>query len=269
MMGRFDVLTIVGLVLGTFFILMSISLGGKLGMFWNLPSVFITVGGSFASLLISYDIQQIKGVMHTLKCAVTTETIDPSIVIELLCDLAKKARREGLLGLEDDIERLNDPFFQKGIRMMVDALDPELIRGILETDMEYTARRHELGQGIFRTWASLAPAYGMIGTLIGLIVMLAKLNDPSALGPAMAVALITTFYGSLMANLVFTPLANKLALRSSEELLIKEIILEGIISIQSGMNPRILDEKLNSFLSPKTAQQQQQAARAREEQANA
>lgn len=268
-MGRFDVLTVTGLVLGTFFILLSIALGGKLGMFWNLPSVFITVGGSFASLLISYDVRQIKGVMHTVKCTITTETIDPRVVIDLLCELAKKARREGLLGLEDDIERLNDPFFQKGIRMMVDALDPELIRDILETDMDYTGRRHELGQGIFRTWASLAPAYGMIGTLIGLIVMLAKLDDPSALGPAMAVALITTFYGTIMANLVFTPLANKLALRSSEELLIKEIILEGIISIQSGMNPRILEEKLNSFLSPKVVLQQQQVARTMEERANA
>ncbi|MEW6661730.1 MAG: motility protein A [Bacillota bacterium] len=261
-MNRFDMLTGIGLVLGTSLIAWAIVIGGTLKMYWNFPSLLITVGGSFAALLISYDLKQVKGVMQTVRHVLTADTPDPHQVIQLMTELAKKARREGLLGLEDDINRYPDPFFQRGVRMMVDALDPELIREVLETEIEYTQRRHELGQGIFRTWAALSPAFGMIGTLIGLIAMLARLDDPSALGPGMAVALITTFYGTIMANLVFIPIANKLNLRSNEELLLKEMILEAIISIQSGMNPRILEEKLTAFLSPKAAKE---AASVREE----
>ncbi len=257
-MGRIDILTIGGLILGFAAIIISMVLGGSVGLYWNIPSVFITVVGSFAAVLISYDMRQIKSVIQTTRHAMSTPVADPMVIIDIFTELAKKARREGLLGLEDDIGRLEDPFYQKGLRMMVDALDPELIRDILETDIEYTARRHELGQSVFRTWGSLSPAFGMIGTLIGLIAMLAKLDDPNAIGPGMAVALITTFYGTIMANLVFIPMANKLSLRSTDEILIKEIILEGIIAIQSGMNPRILEEKLVSFLSPTFQQQRQQ-----------
>ena len=179
------------------------------------------------------------------------ENISNEEIIDIFANLARKARREGLLGLEDDIERLEDPFYQKGIRLMVDALDPDLIKDILETEMHYTGERHELGQRVFKTWGGLAPAFGMIGTLIGLIQMLAKLDDPSSLGPAMALALLTTFYGSLLANLILLPMAGKLELRSEQELLAKELILEGVIGIQSGMNPRILEEKLKAFIGPK------------------
>lgn len=250
-MNRLDLLTGVGLVLGSSLIIWAIVIGGTLQMYWNFPAILITVGGSFAALMVSYDLKQVKGVFNTVRHVLTSDTPDPQQVIQTMTELAKKARREGLLALEDDVNRYPDPFFQRGVRMMVDALDPELIREVLETEIEYTQRRHELGQGIFRTWAALSPAFGMIGTLIGLIAMLAKLDDPAALGPGMAVALITTFYGTIMANLVFTPIANKLNLRSKEELLLKEMILEAIISIQSGMNPRILEEKLTAFLSPK------------------
>ncbi|MGI6552521.1 MAG: motility protein A [Clostridia bacterium] len=249
-MRKADLMTIFGIIAGTFLIVFSIAQGGHAGMFWNLPSVMITVGGSTAALLIHYDIQQVKNVLKTTKQAFTTQLMDPRELIAMFSELARKARREGLLALEDDMDRLDDPFFQKGVQMMVDALDPELIRDILETDIEYMRQRHETGAGVFRTWGALSPAFGMIGTLIGLIQMLAHLEDPSSLGPGMSVALITTFYGAIMANLVFIPLAGKLELRSQEEVLLKSIILEGIISIQSGMNPRILEEKLKSFLPP-------------------
>ncbi|HHW08105.1 MAG TPA: motility protein A [Clostridia bacterium] len=247
-MRKLDIMTVVGLAGGVFTLGLAIYLGGQARMFWSIPSVLITVGGSLAALMISYDLEQIKNVVKITKQVFSTETMEPYALIEMFGELAKKARREGLLALEDDMDRLPDPFFQKGIQMMVDALDPELIRDILETDIDHMQYRHEIGASVYKTWGSLAPAFGMIGTLIGLIQMLARLDDPSALGPGMAVALITTFYGAIMANLVLLPIATKLELRSQEEVLIKSIIMEGIIAIQSGMNPRILEEKLMAFL---------------------
>lgn len=249
-MRKLDMMTLTGIVGGTFLIIFSIYLGGQIGMFWNIPSVMITVGGSIAALMVSYDWEQIKGVITISRQAFRTPIMDPYELISMFGDLAKKARREGLLALEDDMDRMDDPFYQKGIQMMVDALDPELIRDILETDIDHMQYRHETGAGVYKTWGALAPAFGMIGTLIGLIGMLAELDDPNKLGPAMAVALVTTFYGVVMANLVLLPMATKLEYRSQEEVLIKSIIMEGIIAIQSGMNPRILEEKLKAFLPP-------------------
>lgn len=247
-MRKFDLMTVLGFILGFSAIITSIFLGGNLELYWNVPSVLITIGGSFAALLVSYDFSQIKGVMYLTRKVLFTEPMSPGALVEIFAELARKARREGLLGLEEDIWRLDDPFFQKGVRMMVDAIEPDLIRNILRTDMEAMVQRHQLGQKVFRTWGVLSPAFGMVGTLIGLINMLSHLEDPGSLGPAMAVALLTTFYGMIMANLVFNPIANKLELRSDEELLLRNITLEGVISIQSGMNPRILEEKLRSFL---------------------
>lgn len=249
-MRKYDMMTILGLILGTFLIVLSIWMGGNIGLFWNVPSILITVGGSIAALMISYDSLKIKNVVKITKQAFATTDVNPYELIDMFGDLAKKARREGLLALEDDMDKMDDPFFKKGIQMMVDALDPELIRDILETDIDNMSYRHETGAGVYKTWGALAPAFGMIGTLIGLIGMLAQLDDPSKLGPGMAVALITTFYGAIMANLVLLPMATKLEIRSQEEVLIKSIILEGVIGIQSGMNPRILEEKLRAFLPP-------------------
>lgn len=247
-MRKLDMMTVIGIVGGFFLIALSIWLGGQMGMFWNIPSVLITVGGSIAALLVSYDADRIKNMINITKQAFSSSTMDAYELIAMFGELAKKARREGLLALEDDMDRMDDPFYQKGIQMMVDALDPELIRDILETDIEHMQYRHETGAGVYKTWGAFAPAFGMIGTLIGLIGMLAELDDPSKLGPAMAVALVTTFYGAIMANMVLLPIATKLELRSQEEVLTKSIIMEGIIAIQSGMNPRILEEKLKAFL---------------------
>ncbi len=254
---RLDLMTVIGILAGATIIVLGIATSGSLALFWSLPSVLITVFGSFTALLINYNFDQIKKVFLTTRRAFTTTPSDPMQLVERFSELAKKARREGLLALENEIDEETDPFFAKGVQMMVDALDPELIREIMETDINYTQKRHELGQGVFNSWAQLAPAFGMIGTLIGLIQMLSNLDDPSALGPSMAVALLTTFYGALMANLIFIPIAGKLELKSNEELLEKKIVLEGIIAIQSGMNPRILEEKLKAFLSPEAREKEQ------------
>ena len=171
-------------------------------------------------------------------------------LIGVFTGLAVKARREGLLALEKEAEEISDPFFAKGLYLMVDAVDPDTIREILEGEIGSIEERHQMGQSVFKCWARMAPVFGMIGTLVGLVQMLASLGDPSALGPGMSVALLSTLYGILLANLVLNPVAGKLALRSIEEVKIKKVILEGVISIQSGMNPTLLEEKLYSLLPP-------------------
>ncbi len=249
-MNQFDKLTALGIVLGFAMITVSIMINSSLVLFISIPGLMITIGGSFAALLINFNSEQVLGVLKTSRHVFKKNGINHQEIINIFSDLARKARREGLLGLEDDIERLEDSFYQKGIRLMVDALDPDLIKDILVTEINATRERHELGQKVFRTWGVLAPSFGMIGTLIGLIQMLARLDDPSALGPAMALALLTTFYGAVLANLLFIPIAGKLELKSEEEVLAKYLMLEGITGIQSGMNPRILEEKLRAFIGP-------------------
>jgi chemotaxis protein MotA len=258
---RFDILTIAGLVAGILFIATALYLGGSIGYFWSVNSVLITVGGSLAAALINFTLTDMKSFLPTLKQAFVSDLMEPEELIEVFGELARKARREGLLALEDDADRLNDPFFVKGIQMMVDAMEPETIREIMENDMAYMVRRHETGRGFFQTWGNLAPSFGLIGTLIGLIQMLAQLDNPEALGPSMALALVTTFYGALLAYMVLLPLAGKLKLRSNQELALHQMMLEGVISIQSGVNPRILEERLRSFVAPKLRQQQVEAER--------
>lgn len=250
-MGKKDFLTPIGIFLGFTLVFISIYIGSSIWLFISVSSLLVTVGGSFCGLLVNYQWSQIVGVFKTIKKTMTTEEVNAGEIISILVDLARKARREGLLGLEDDMGRINDRFFQKGLRLTVDAVEPEQIKTILETDIEATMFRHQIGQGVLKTWGELAPAFGMIGTLIGLIQMLAKLDDPSALGPAMSLALITTFYGALMANLVLIPMAGKLELISDREMLIKRMIMDGILAIQSGINPRILEERLTSYFSGK------------------
>ncbi|WP_071520468.1 motility protein A [Neomoorella thermoacetica] len=249
-MHRIDFMTVLGIVAGIGLMVGALIMGGNPKLFWSVPSLMVTVGGSFAAVLINFSFQDIKNVFGTVKQAFTTDLMDPEELIEVFGELARKARREGLLALEDDANRLEDPFFAKGIQMMVDAMEPQMIREILETDMAYMARRHEIGYGIFKTWGNLAPSFGLIGTLIGLVQMLAKLDKPETLGPSMALALITTFYGAIMAYMIFIPLAGKLSLRSEQEMMLHQMMLEGIIAIQSGVNPRILEEHLRSFLAP-------------------
>lgn len=268
-----DVSTVVGLVLGFGLIAWGIVSGGvaagmtvgsALKAFWDLPSVFITLGGTLTATLISYPMDQVLSIGKILKNAFVAKNMQPQELIRTLVSFAQKARREGLLALEDEASKVSDRFLAKGVQLVVDGTDPELVRSILETELSFLENRHRNGAAMFDTMAALAPAFGMVGTLIGLIQMLGTLDKPEMIGPGMAVALVTTFYGSLLSNLVFIPISNKLKGRSAEEILLREVMIEGILSIQAGDNPRIVEEKLNAFLAPKirySSRAVQQAAR--------
>jgi len=240
------------------------SLGGSgLAIYIHLPSLMITVGGTVAATLINYPLHEIRGVMGTVRNAFAFEMQTPAAVIERIVSYATKARREGILTLESELETANDAFLIRGVHLAIDGTAPELIRDILTTELSYVESRHALGQGIFTMMGTYSPAFGMIGTLIGLISMLRSLQDPSQIGQGMATALITTFYGALMANLIFLPIAGKLRSRTQNEMLIKEVIIEGILSIQSGDNPRIVEQKLKAFISPKLRDQVHTSIKAR------
>jgi len=246
-----DVATVVGIVSGLTFIMISMILGGAgIATFVHIPSMMITVGGTLAATLINYPLHEIRGVLSTVRHAFAFELQTPAAMIELLVSYATKARREGILTLESELETVTDPFLIRGVRLAIDGTAPELIKDILTTELSYVESRHSLGQGIFTMMGTYAPAFGMIGTLIGLISMLRSLEDPSQIGQGMAMALITTFYGALMANLIFLPIAGKLRSRTQSEVLMKEVVIEGILSIQSGDNPRIVEQKLKAFISP-------------------
>lgn len=246
-----DISTVIGLVVGTICIIVSIIIGGGGIMdFVDMPSVFIVIGGTACALLVAYPIPKLLEGLKTIKYAFNKQDIDPTEVIKKINDLALAARKEGLLALEEIAQSMDDAFLQKGILLIVDGTDAELLRSILETEIAFVENRHKDNQKVWETMADLGPAWGMIGTLIGLIIMLGALSDPSSLGPKMAVSLITTFYGSLIANFIETPIANKLKLNSNDEILHKQVMVEGLLSIQAGENPRVIEEKLKAFLAP-------------------
>ncbi|HZK33973.1 MAG TPA: MotA/TolQ/ExbB proton channel family protein [Bacillota bacterium] len=224
--------------------------GGTFYMFWSLSSIFITIFGSLAALFISFPMRYMRKIPRLLKQIFSESNHPRTELVALFADLARRARKEGLLSLEDEIENMEDPFLIKGLQMVVDGMEPKMIGDILDLEMDAIDEEQSKGVGIFRSWGDLAPAFGMVGTLIGLIIMLADLQDMDAIGTGMATALITTFYGSLLANLIFIPFANNLRNQKDEELHTKEMMVEGILSIQSGVNPRIVEERLSAYLSP-------------------
>lgn len=247
--------TIIGIVAGLFFTLFSIYWAAdfqawKALTFIDPASVMITVGGAFASTFIAIKFDKLIASFKAIGIVFKPPVLDPAATIEKIVALANTARKEGVLALEDSAEAMDDAFLKKGIMLVVDANEPELVKGIMETELAYIDERHGDIAATYEYISSQGPAWGMIGTLIGLILMLLDMNDPSLLGPKMAVALITTFYGSLMSNFLATPIANKMKMISKEEILLKTVMIEGMLSIQNGENPRIIEEKLNSFLSP-------------------
>jgi chemotaxis protein MotA len=246
-----DISTIIGLALGFGLIVLSMALGGSgLGIYVDLNSFLMVIGGSFAAMMISNPLARVLGVSRIMNHVFKIPNYELEKTISTLVNFSERARREGLLALEDDIEDVSDEFLKNGIQMVVDGTDPEIIKAILYSDLEQLENRHSIGIKFFADWGSLAPAFGMIGTLAGLIAMLANLDDPDAIGSGMALALITTMYGSIFANLVLIPFKNKLEDRDQEERLTREIMIEGILSIQAGDNPNILKFKLVSFLDP-------------------
>ncbi len=247
-----DKATIIGLVVGVVLLFwgMTDAAANNMRIYYSFSSILIVGGGTLAATLISFHLDQVMKAFQLFMIALRSRLPHPSEITTTLVGLAEKARKEGLLALEEETERIDDLFFKRGIQLVVDGTDPQLLKSILETELVFLEERHKKGRAIFETMGSFAPAFGLIGTLIGLVAMLVSLDDPKKVGPGMAVALLTTLYGAVISNLVCLPIANKLKLRSSEEVLLKEVIIEGILSIQAGDNPRIVEEKLKSFFAP-------------------
>ena len=246
-----DLGTIIGLGLGFAMIVMSIlSAGGEISAFIHIPSFFMVIGGSFGAMLVGNPMGRMLGIVKFITLILRVPNYEEERIISSLVNFSEKARREGLLALEDDLEEVEEEFMRKGIQLVVDGTDPDIIKSVLYNDLNQLQTRHSLGIKLFDDWSKIAPAFGMVGTLAGLISMLANLEDSSSIGPNMSLALITTMYGAIVANLVLIPIKNKLEDRDGDETLVREIMIEGILSIQSGDNPRILEEKLLSFLPP-------------------
>ncbi len=246
-----DLATVIGIVTGLGLVITTIIMGGSPEIFIHVPSMMIVFGGATGAVLISFQLKEVLGVIGVIRKAFFSEQVDNAALIQQIVQLSQKARKEGLLAIDKEINQIEDAFLRSGMEMVVDGTEAELIRNIMETELSYTMSRHKRGQLILTSYGEYAPAFGMIGTLIGLIAMLQNLSDPSQIGGGMAVALITTFYGAFAANLVFLPLAKKLKNRSEEEIITKEMIIEGVLSIQFGEHPNTIQRKLMNFLSPK------------------
>ena len=249
-----DLSTIIGIGAAFGLMIMAILQGGPLIIFINVPSIMIVFGGTMGNTLVHYPFNDVVGAINVAKKTVLhKETSINELIIQLM-EFANKARKEGILALQGAMETVDDDFLQKAMQMAVDGQEPETLRSMLNTEIEYIQQRHEKGADIFTSIAAYAPAMGMVGTLIGLVQMLQTMDDPSTIGPAMAVALLTTFYGAVIANVLCSPMAGKLRNRSASEVLIKTLIIEGMQSILSGENPRIMEQKLHAFIAPKLRQ---------------
>ncbi len=248
-----DIATPAGMLLGLVLLIVAIIMGGGASgvtAFINIPSVMIVAGGTLAATLVRYPLGNVIGLIGVIMKTIFIKLSTPQEEMKRLIEYAKVARREGLLALESKVADVKNAFLAKGIQLLVDGTDADGLRSILGTEIENVRQRHSVGKGILDSMGAAAPAFGMMGTLIGLVLMLRELDDPSKIGVGMATALITTFYGVLLANLICLPMAGKLDLRSKEESLVKELVMEGIVAIQSGDNPNLVEEKLKSFLAP-------------------
>lgn len=246
-----DLATISGIISGLILIAWSIISGGEIGSFINIPSVMIVVGGTIAATLVNFSVKEVISVMKVVSKAFRIHNTEETAIIEQFVEISKKARKDGILAIDRELHNVKDGFMRTGLEMAVDGIESETIRDILEIELMYLKSRHRRGQQIFAAMGAYSPAFGMIGTLIGLIQMLSKMSDPSTIGSGMAVALITTFYGAILANLVFLPIAGKLRNRSDEEISLKEMIIEGVLAIQMGEHPRNIRRKLMNFIAPK------------------
>lgn len=246
-----DLTSIVGFLISWILVFAAMAGGGNFGAYIDVPSMMITIGGALGATILSNPADRLKAIGGGLKSAFVSH--EPNLVgmVQMIVSFAEKTRREGLLALESDVAELDNEFLKKSIQLVVDGTDPELVRAILDTEIGVLEDRHSANKSVFDTLAEFAPSYGMIGTLVGLIAMLGNLADVSSLGPNMAVALITTMYGSMLANMFGIPIGKKLAARSAQEVVAMELMVEGILAIQAGENPRIVEEKLKVYLPPK------------------
>ena len=244
-----DIATIIGILFGFGIIVISIVSGSSINIFIHLPSLMVTIGGMLSATLIHFSLPQFLSIFSIIKKTVLTKIPSPDELIQKMVNFATINRRDGTLALEPEISKLNDGFFIKGMQMLVDGQDAEAIRNIMIPEIEHLQERHAKGKKILEFMGASAPAFGMVGTLIGLVQMLKNLSSPDSIGEGMAVALLTTFYGALSSNLIFIPLAGKLGIYSKEESTVMEMILEGVCSVAEGDNPTIVREKMQAFIS--------------------
>jgi chemotaxis protein MotA len=243
-----DISTVVGMGGMFLIIIAAIMTKGPIGSFWDVSSFLIVLGGTVTAVMISYPMDKLKDAQTVIRKAFGEKSFNIEKTIEQLSQLSYIAKRDGLLALEKMVDDLDEEFMKRGILMIVDGLEPKMIEKVLELEVENMAYRHSEGEGVLKTFGRYAPAFGMIGTLVGLILMLKDLNDVATLGPNMGVALITTFYGAFMANGIFLPLAGKLKYKSDCEVRYKMMVIEGILSVQAGEAPLMIEEKLKTFL---------------------
>ncbi len=244
-----DIATLVGVVSGIGFVLVTILMGSGLGLFINIPSIMIVVGGTVAATLIAYPLSDFLRVIGISIRVFMFKIEKPEDLVEKLVDISNKARKGGLLSIEGEIKDIKDPYLASAIQMTVDGVKTSDIAAIMQKKIAVIQREHKIGWSIFSSMGRYSPAFGMVGTLIGLVQMLANLDDPSTIGPKMAVAMITTFYGAVLANLFFIPMSDKLKIRSQEEINNMNLLFEGVVSIREGEHPRMLEDKMSVYLS--------------------
>ncbi|MGD2063134.1 MAG: MotA/TolQ/ExbB proton channel family protein [Nitrospirota bacterium] len=245
-----DIATLLGVVAAFGLVAVAIVQGVGLAAFLDLPSLLIVVGGTVGVVLMNYPLVNVLTTFKAAVKAVIHRHFDVPAMKNRLVELSQRVRRDGLLSIQDEVDSITDPYLKKALEMVVDGMELAAIERILHDELDSLDERHQRGVEIFGSMAAYSPAMGLIGTLIGLVAMLQNMSDPSSIGPAMAVALLTTFYGAILANMVFSPIAGKLKTRSREEILYKEFILIGVVSIAGGENPRVLEQRLHAFLSP-------------------
>lgn len=246
-----DFATITGVFSALILIYVAISSGGAFSIFVNIPSAVLVIGCSIGVVLVHYPFKDFLSSINIFKKTIMVKAVDPESRIAMLVQYAGKARKEGVLSLQSVLNDIDDEFLEKGLQMAVDGQEPETLKEMLEREIDYIAERHDKGAEIFISMGTYAPAMGMIGTLVGLVQMLQTMSDPSSIGPAMAVALLTTLYGAIIANIICMPVAGKLKIRSATEVLDKTLVAEGLKLILKGENPRIIEQKLHAFVSPK------------------
>ncbi len=238
--------TIIGLAVCVGFVGWAMSADIK--MFWDLPSIFITIGGTIGAMFIRYPFKMLTSLVPIVMKTIFTKLDDPEDMIKKILSLSVEAKKNGILGLEK--VKIENPFLKKGVQLAIDGVEPELIEAVLNIDISSTTERHDASRGMLLVAGDVAPAFGMIGTLLGLVIMLANMDDPKSIGPSMSVAIITTLYGAFIANIFCLPLADKLAYFHKQEMMVKNLIVNGILSIANGDHPAVVQEKLGSFLKP-------------------
>ena len=242
--------TVIGLVAGLGLVIVSMLMGGSIAAFFDIPSLLIVLGGTLAATLVNFPMEDVIGVMKVTQKVMKEELMPSSKYIDQIVDISKKARTNGLLAIEEDLNNVDEDFMRVTLQHVVNGTENEDLSKLMDAELAIMTQRHKIGQRMYLAMGTYAPAFGMIGTLIGLIQMLQHLDDPASVGPGMAMAMITTFYGALFANLFFLPMAGKLKQRSEQEIQFKEMLLMGVMAIQAEESPRVIQSKLVTYLTP-------------------